>query len=165
MHGSTRPVLISRVPVLDAFCDLFDLSPRVQWREALRIQALPLIPERITLIDPPLWQKTEAAFARGNPSDAEHWTAAALIMLDLWLWLGFETTAWAKSPFAALVQLTQALEHPALRVAHCLRDIMMGNEFRLQDLDAMIHSPKPEYERLFQEAFRVDSPTKKGKIK
>lgn len=143
-------------PVLDIVCDLFDLNPRAQWCEALRVRSLPRVPNLITWVDPTVWKRTLLAFrsSKQELSDCRH--AASQLLLDIWLFVFDCIDSPSQSPFFELAELTQ--RHPSvyLRVAHCLRDLAYGDETRADDLKAMVKSEDPEYRQLFLNSFWRD---------
>jgi len=143
-------------PVLDLYVDLLALEPAVQWWEALRLRTLRQVPERITVANPRIWQRTEAAFIEGKADRWDEQHAATHLLFDIWLWLSDCYDGSSESPFATLADLTQNTPSVPLRVAHCLRDLAHGNESRRDDLVAMVESDDAACRDLFQDAFWID---------
>jgi hypothetical protein len=144
------------VPILDLTCDLLDLKPRTQWREALRVRSLPRVPELITWVNPTVWEQTLRAFRNANPevSDCRH--AASQLLLDTWLYIFGCHDSPGESPFVELAERTRHYPSVYLRVAHCLRALAYDDEARAADLAAMVNSDDPEYRQLFRDAFWRD---------
>ncbi|WP_176722476.1 NACHT domain-containing protein [Candidatus Thiosymbion oneisti] len=142
--------------LLNPFCDLLRLEPKAHWKMLLARRHLPRIGHAITLVDPAFWQATEAAIAAGEPSPAQCENAACLLLLDSWLWLygGYETPE--ETLFPKLVEQSRPLDHPALRVAHLLRDLAYGDASRVEELEALVKSSDPAYHRLFVDACWID---------
>ena len=142
--------------LLETLCNLLNLTPRPQWREALRLRGLPQVPERITLTDPRLWQRTEGAFAHHRADEVDYLHAASQLLCDVCLWYTGYHDERDQSPFASLAELTRHIDSPPLRVAHCVRDLAYGDASRADDLLTMACSEEPEYRRLFEEVFWRD---------
>jgi hypothetical protein len=134
----------------------FNLNPAHLWREALQHCFVPKIPERLWLHRPDTWERTAASFAEGSASNNDLFAAAWMLLHDLWLHLEHNNAGPDASPFADLARLTRDVDHPALRIAHCLRDLAYGDEDRAGDLAAMVASDDPSYQELFREAMWID---------
>jgi energy-coupling factor transporter ATP-binding protein EcfA2 len=133
-----------------------DLDPIHLWREALQHCFLPKISQRLRLYRPDTWERTTARFAEGGASMNDHFAAAWMLLHDLWFHFEQNDVGSDESPFADLARLTRDVDHPALRVAHCLRDLAYGDEDRADDLAAMVGSDDPAYQELFREAMWID---------
>ncbi|MBF0370157.1 MAG: hypothetical protein HQL52_11940, partial [Magnetococcales bacterium] len=142
-------------PILETVCELLNLTPKIQWLEALRVGVLPQIPERITLVDPEEWERIVIAFSQGNPTPSDHWEAACQLFLDVWYRLVREDEE-GPPLFEKLSQLTRDSDHPGLQIAHCIRDVAYGQEQRVEDLKGMIHSQDPKFREIFVAAYWVD---------
>jgi hypothetical protein len=151
----TTPEIVNRSLLL--LCDVLLLKPRVQWWEALRLGFLPNVPQRIDRFDESIWKETENAFAEGTAAETEIYRAAWQLLFDVWLWI----TEYYKSPdeslFRRLAELTRDVDAPPLQIAHCIRDIAHGDESRIKDLRAMIHSDDPAYREIFERCYWVDA--------
>ncbi len=143
-------------PCLELLCDLLDLKPRHHWLEALRIGVLPKASQRITLTDPAVWEQTLVAFTDRTATEAFTFHAASQLLLDVWLWIAECYATPEESMFARLAELTRASGHPALNIAHCLRDMAFGDTSRADDLGQMLRSKDPNYRKLFADALWVD---------
>ena len=117
---------------------------------------LPRVPERITLVNPEIWQRTLQAFRNSTAEDADCRHAASQLLLDIWLYLTECIDSAQKSPFTELAGLTRSHDSACLKVAHCLRDIAYGDQSRTQDLTAMLQSDDPSFRQLFRGAFWID---------
>ena len=133
-----------------------NLNPAHLWREALRHCFVPKIPERLWLYRPDTWERTTAGFADGSAKETDHFAAAWMLLHDLWLHLEHNHAGPDASPFADLARLTRDVDDPALRIAHCLRDLAYGDEDRADDLAAMVSSDDPAYQELFRDAMWID---------
>ena len=137
-------------PILDTLCDGFDLLPRAQWWEALRVAFLPKIPQRITLFSEIKWRETEQAFEAGCVGETENYGAACQLLLDAWLYIFGYYRSVDESIFSHLANLTRQMDAPPLRIAHCIRDLAYGEESRAKDLVAMANSANPHYREIFE---------------
>ena len=54
-----------------------------------------------------------------------------------------------QSLLAELADRTRDRPEPALRIAHCIRDLVYGDASRIDDLASMVVSDDPEYHRIF----------------
>lgn len=146
----------SRSLLLGLFCELLRLEPRPHWKALLARRHLPRIGRAVNLVDPTFWRTTETAMAAGEPSPAQCENAACLLLLDSWLWLygGYETPE--ETLFPNLVERSRRIDHPALRVAHLLRDLAYGDESRMEELGALVKSPDPAYRQLLIDACWID---------
>lgn len=147
-------------PILETVCDLLGLQQRPHWIEALRIGVLPHVPGRITLTNPAIWRRTLKAYRSGLATQSDHEHAASQLLLDNWLFMVSYHNDKKSSPFRELAELTREIDAPLLRIAHCLRDLVYGNENRTQDLVVMVQSDDPAYVRIFEDAFWRDPATK-----
>jgi len=77
-----------------------------------------------------------------------------LVDADLWV-LGVYEKA-EESPLRRLAYLTRESAFPALRIAHCIRDVSYGDVSRVEELKSMIESGDEEYRSLFREAYWID---------
>ncbi len=82
--------------------------------------------------------------------------AANQLMFDIWLFIHEHHDEPKESPYAELAAATRDMDEPALRIAHCLRDLAYGDESRGDDLVEMVQSDDPDYRALFVEALWVD---------
>jgi len=145
-------------PILDIMCDIMGLNPRLSWFEALRLRWLPRVPDRITLVDPRIWQRTLQAFRDSRPREEDCRHAASQLLLDTWFYLTGYISSRVELPFAELARLTRTSPSPFLQVAPCLRDLAYGNQSDVAAarLDAMVESQDPKYQQLFREALWID---------
>ena len=127
-------------------------------------------------MDREVWHSTLAAFANGTADNQAIWHAASLLILDGALYiLGFHQPdeAWlhemdykddmiaahraaaaeTQSLLADLAKRTRDRPEPALRIAHCIRDLAYGDESRSDDLKAMVESEDPEYHQIFADCY------------
>lgn len=137
------------------------------WIEALRVNFLPKIPERITLFDESKWKQVEQAFEKGNFGETEVYSAAWQLMFDSWLYIFGNHNTREESIFEHLAQLTQNIDAPPLRIAHCIRDLAYGDKSRANDLAAMVNSNDPRYREIFERCLWIptEEEKKKGKRK
>jgi hypothetical protein len=142
--------------IIDQLCDTLRLCPRPQWSEALRVRFLPNVTERITLLDPKLWQRTLHAFQDKTATEAECLNAASQLLLDIWLYLFGSINGREESPFSELAVLTVRSKSSELRIAHCIRDVAYGDHSRIDDLKAMLGSDDPDLVRIFRRACWID---------
>lgn len=54
---------------------------------------------------------------------------------------------------AEIAEQTRNSPEPALRIAHCIRDLAYGDESRAEDLKVMVHSAAPEYHQIFVDCY------------
>jgi energy-coupling factor transporter ATP-binding protein EcfA2 len=166
--------------VLDAVADYltraFDLRCNPVWGEALKVSQLTMLPDRQPLVEPAIWRSTLDAFANGTPHEQAIWMAACQLFLDGLLYtLGFyepknqwmhdmgypnesiaahrATAAKVGVSLAELAAMTRHRPDPALRIAHCIRDLAYGDESRAEDLKAMVESDDPEYHQIFVDCY------------
>ncbi len=152
-------------PLIELLCDIFELEPRPQWMEALRVEFLPQIPKRITLYNESFWQETESAFERGEFDEAEIYGAAFLLIFDSWLYIFELYKTVDDSIFDNLAELTKKIDAPPLKTAHCIRDLAYGDESRTEDLAAMVKSDDPEYREIFETCLWRLTPEEEEKLK
>ena len=140
--------------LVDAFCDMFDLHPRVQWWEALRVGFLPKVPERLArFYGKNALDRLVRSAARHALGEAEVYDAAALLLVDIWAWSFSDLKGVEQSPYYQLAELTRGVEAAPLRIAHCLRDLAHGDEHRTGDLKQMVRSQDPEYRAIFKRCY------------
>jgi hypothetical protein len=135
-------------PALSLLCEIYSLKPEAHWGEALRLRVFPDLQRRNRILDPAETQRVETAFVKRTAGEAESWSASCLLLIDVGLWLIHEQPT--DGPFSRLADLTRNVEFPALRVAHCIRDIAFGQERRASDLQGMLHSKERGYRDLFE---------------
>jgi hypothetical protein len=131
-----------------------DLEPSGLWQGALRTRFLPQVPERLPLYRPETWERVASSFDAGAANDSDHYAAAWMLLHDLWLSATYPEPD--NSPFADLAASTRNLDHPALRVAHCLRDLGYGGQDRVKELVEMVGTTDPAYRALFRDAMWID---------
>jgi len=137
-------------PILNFLCDTFDMLPRAQWWEALRVAFLPKIPQRITLFDEAMWRKVENSFETGDRGETEIYSAAWQLLFDSWLYIWGYYKSSDESIFGRLAELTRQMDAPPLRIAHCIRDLAYGDKSRMDDLVAMVKSDDTQYRVIFE---------------
>jgi energy-coupling factor transporter ATP-binding protein EcfA2 len=142
--------------ILGSLCAALNLRPEPFWLQALRVRFWPRVPDRITLTNPSVWHRTLQAFQGGTANQADHSSAAAQLLFDVWLRLAVYIHVREDSPFAELAERTRESAAVELRIAHCIRDIAYGDRSRVEDLEAMVESDDPELVRIFRRAFWVD---------
>ncbi len=133
-----------------------DLRPSDLWREALKHCFVPRISERLWLYRPDTWDRTTAIFAEGIVSENDYFAAAWMLLHDLWIYVEHNDAGPDETPLADLARLTRNVDHPALRIAHCLRDLAHGHEDQADDLVAMVGSDDPAYQEIFRGAMWID---------
>src|SRR4029434_4677048 len=74
-------------PLIESLCDIFELKPKAQWWEALRVRFLPEVPQRMKLYKKAIWENVENAFAQDNISDTEVYVAASCLLIDAWMYI------------------------------------------------------------------------------
>jgi len=142
--------------VIDVLCETFDLRPRLQWQEALRVRFLPDVPRRLHHFQPATWQRVAEAFEQGNAGETEVYLAAWQLLFDANLYrFGYYETK-DDTLFGHLADLTRAVDTPPLRIAHCIRDLTYGDESRTDDLVAMVQSDDPAYREIFETCYWRD---------
>ena len=150
-------------PILDILCIVFETKPKSHWWEALRVGFLPKIPTRITLFNEAKWKQVEQAFEKGNFGETEIYSAAWQLIFDCWLFfIGYHNTR-EESTFEHLAQLTQNIDAPPIRIAHCIRDLAYGDESRADDLVAMVKSDDPRYREIFERCLWIPTAEEKKK--
>jgi hypothetical protein len=124
---------------------------------------LPSVPERMVLLHEATWDRLEQCFQSGIPNDDDHYAAAYLLLLDGFLWIAEVHEQPADSRFARLAELTQNVESPPLRLAHCIRDLAYGDESRSNELAKMVKSEDPAYRRMFEECLWRATPEEEAR--
>jgi hypothetical protein len=184
-----RPRLWADAEILDATANYLahalDLRPNPVWVEALRVSRLTMLPDRQPLVDPGAWRSALDAFTEGTADEQATWSAASQLFLDGALYmLGFHqpeddwldalgysgdmiaahrtTAAETQSLFAQLADNTRDRPDPALRIAHCIRDLAYGDESRAEDLKAMVESEDPAYHQIFVDCYWL--PTEEERV-
>jgi NACHT domain len=150
-------------PILDLLCETFNLKPRVQWWEALRVSFLPIVPERINLFDQAVWIQTEDAFAQDKASETDVYSAAWQLLFDAWLYIFGYYNLPKETIFGRLADLTQAVDAAPLCIAHCIRDLAYGDKTRAEDLASMVQSQNPAYRSIFEAAYWRSTPEEDAK--
>ncbi len=141
--------------ILDFLCDAMRLEPRAQWWEALRVSLLPELPSRMILFKQNTLERVENALAHGTAGETEYYVAACELNIDSWLYqLGYYRSS-DETMFRRLAELTQNINTPVLRIAHCIRDLAYGNQSRTRDLMSMVGSTDPEYRDIFENSLWV----------
>lgn len=79
-----------------------------------------------------------------------------MLFHETWLHLEGADSKHSDSPFTRSAEVTRDIDHPALRVAHCLRDLAHGHEDRSDDLVAMVSSNDPAYREMFRDAMLIE---------
>jgi hypothetical protein len=82
--------------------------------------------------------------------------AARHLLVDANLWVLEVYNTAEESPLQRLAALTLTSTFPAIRIAHCIRDLSYGDKSRVEELKRMIESPDPEYQSIFREAYWID---------
>ena len=139
---------------------VFDLKPRPQWDEALKTSLLPRIPKLNRLFDESLWAEVENRFREGKSTIGNCFFAGWQLLTDSTLYIFGHHDKPEESPFARIAELTRDYDHPALRVAHCIRDLAYGDESRTDDLVAMVKSKDRAFRKIFEDALWIDPPAK-----
>ena len=142
--------------MVENFINLLQLKPATQWHEALRVHVVPKVPERITIVNPQIWQSTLASFESKQASDIDCRHAATHLLFDMWLYLIEYHDTKVDSPFARLAELTEDADDPALQLVHCLRDLAYGEKEREQDLKEMVESEDPAMRKLLVDSLWRD---------
>ncbi len=137
--------------ILLNYSEALALEPAPQWMEAIRTRFLPRVPRLIApFYEPSTWALVEKALVEGERRSEKVYAAAWLLLIDSWLWLyeGFDQPG--DSPFASLATATREIDEPALRIAHCIRDLAYGDASRSDDLVALVRSEDPGYRSIFE---------------
>jgi hypothetical protein len=150
----TQPDLCG--PLLDHLVSVLELKPKPLWWEFIRVRVLPTLPGRLRTYDRALWKRTTTRIESGTATDLDLWCAAHHLLTDSALWVAAVFKEPADSPARKLAQLTREIDFPALRIAHCLRDLAYGDESRTDDLADLVKSSDPEYQKFFRDAYWID---------
>ena len=138
--------------ILTILCESFNLEPRLQWKEALRVSFLSKVPQRIRLFYQPVWEQVKDTFESREVDEAEIYSAAWQLIFDSWLYVFEYYSSPEESIFRHLADITGKSDIPALRVAHCIRDIAYGDTSRVNELRSMIESTDPNYQSIFEDS-------------
>jgi hypothetical protein len=153
-----------------------DLTPTGFWQESLKVSRLLDLPDTQPLVDPAVWRVTQKSYASGHADGSAIWQAASLLFLDgslymldfyepdeAWLrQMGYTdddlaahraTVIECRALLESIADQTRDRSEPALRIAHCIRDLAYGDESRADDLKAMVESRDPEYRRIFVDCY------------
>ena len=149
--------------ILDLLCETFNLKPRAQWWEALRVVFLPTVPERINLFNQAVWKQVEDAFANGRAGETEVYIAAWELLFDAWLYICGYYSSSDEIIFSRLADSTRTVDAAPLRIAHCIRDLAYGDASRTVHLRAMVQSQDPEYRSIFEACYWRLTPEEEAK--
>ncbi len=139
--------------ILDLLCYSLDLEPQLQWWEALRVHFLSKVPQRVTFYKETTWKQVENSFESGEIGKTEIYTAASLLVFDVYLYLYGYYQSKDESIFGHLADITRESDDPPLRIAHCIRDLAYRDSSRVTDLISMVKSNDPEYRKIFKAAY------------
>ena len=143
--------------IIDHYCDVFKLKPKIHWQEALRIGFLPKVSVILAqFYSRDYWAKVEKAFTDKRIRKAQIYAAAWLLLIDTWLWIYKCIDEPHNSPFIRLAELTRDAGEAPLIIAHCIRDLAYGNKKRIDDLVAMVNSDDPAYRDIFRRCYWID---------
>ncbi|MFN3076676.1 MAG: NACHT domain-containing protein [Alphaproteobacteria bacterium] len=143
-------------PLLEDISTALQLEPQPLWIEALRIRLLPGLPDRLYLFQPDVQRATIDSLRDGRRDGTSIFTAAALLMVDIWLYLFGHYDIPVDSPFSELAAVTVDVDSPVLRFVHCLRDLAFGDESRTDNLVRMVRNPRPELRSVLTEALWIE---------
>jgi energy-coupling factor transporter ATP-binding protein EcfA2 len=121
-------------PILDYLCDAFALRPRAQWWEALRVNFLPAVPERLIGYDQKVWQKVKSNLSSGSFGEFELYNAATQLLVDAWLSIFMTDSARRDLRFEEVAEISRPINHPALTLAHAIRDAAAGDDSHRREL-------------------------------
>lgn len=139
--------------IIKLLLKIFQLPQSPVWHKLVREQCLPQARERLTIFDQQNWQNTLLAARSSTLEDADVYHAAWQLLIDVCTrTVSIEYTGAYESPFTEIADLTRNHPAPALRIAHCIRDLDYGDESRIKDLEAMVKSNDPGYRDLFVDA-------------
>jgi energy-coupling factor transporter ATP-binding protein EcfA2 len=140
-------------PFLSLLCITFDLEPRVQWTEALRIKLLPVIPKYINIHNQQVLERLEAMIAYGSIGDEEIYLSACYILMDTCGIVTGIDDLFNRDIFSRILVLTSRIDAAPLRIAHCIRGIALGNAPCVEDLKTMIASNEADYKAIFHACY------------
>ncbi|HSH02290.1 MAG TPA: NACHT domain-containing protein [Anaerolineae bacterium] len=142
---------------LDVLSAGWDLAPRAQWQEVLRVSFLPYVPERLVMFKPEVWQRTLTAWETGVVGEREIYEAGWQLLLDASLYvLGFYEVVGEGPYFEALAAVTRGEEAAVVQIAHCIRDVAYGREERVADLRRMLASDDPAFREVFVRCYWLE---------
>lgn len=144
--------------VINTLCDTLRLQSRAQWWEALRVDFAPKIQYRIPQLNGKMWRQVESSFGDKKADEAEEFVAAWQLLFDSWLYIYECYNSPKDSPFEKLAVLTSSSAAPALRIAHCIRDLAFGDKSRIGDFMRMADSDEPAYRSIFERCYLRDAP-------
>ncbi len=136
-------------PIVDTIVSAFGLLPEPQWREALRISGLRHFAHGLSQFNAQVPSQTEGRFGSLDSDNAQSYSAAWQLIYDSWLYTYGAFEHPVESPFAYLAMATGEAKAPSVRLAHCIRRIIMGDESRVAELGSMVNSQDSEWTSLF----------------
>ena len=134
------------------------LLPQPQWSEAINVAFIPTIPSRNRMYDESTWRNVEQAFESGEAGETEIYRAAWLLLLDIYFYF---IEDYNLSYFKRLADLTRDSDAPALRIAHCLRDLAYGDIAKAVAFRELVNSDDPAYRSIFERSYWRDPQEKK----
>jgi hypothetical protein len=111
------------------------------------------LPQKNTIKVEALWKKIETTFNKNKEGEPEIYTAAWLLIFDAWLYIYGYYQSKDESMSTHLADITRDIDAPPLRIAHCIRDLVYGDESRTEDLVSLVRSDDPEYREIFETAY------------
>lgn len=162
---------------IDYLISVFDLTPKVFWKEALKESCLQKLPHTQPLFDPIAWHRLLTALENSSTDEDEIWQVASCLFIDAMFYLmGFHNSddEWLRSRLkytdekiaqlkavaaenqsilTKISERTRDRTEPALQIAHCIRDLAYGDKARTDDLISMLESDDPQFHKIFVDCY------------
>ncbi|WP_041258201.1 NACHT domain-containing protein [Fibrella aestuarina] len=135
----------------EAICDIFKLHPRYFWYEALLSAIGRNIIKKYEYWQPSFWEYIGNEIELENCSDAVYYFAAILLLIDTWLYMTGFYDFCNQSKFDKIVLLTKDAEFPALKIAHCIRNVMR-QDVGVSKLKDLVYDGTAECRMIFERA-------------
>jgi hypothetical protein len=138
----SEPGLIE--PVLSTFIAAFEIGPDTHWREALRLGPLAEVPSVLgRLFEPDLWATIKDKLGARSHGTEDAYSAAWLLLLDVWLYLQSGFTHPSDSPMKDIASRAATIPDGPIRLAYLVRGAFFNDESAKRDLIAMVSSRDP----------------------
>jgi hypothetical protein len=121
--------------VLEAIINCLQLEPDAHWLEALRTAFLPEIPALISsYFELGTWRELTHRIRERQPTDADLFVAAWLLLVDVWIWTYEGYSDRSESDLETLDEALHGVDAPFVRLARLIRNAAFGDQTELQAL-------------------------------
>lgn len=125
---------------IDLLCEIFQLNPKAQWKDALRFSKMDIISQRLESFTRDYFDEINTSIQAEKVDITKSYSYSLVLLLDTWLNILLYHDSSNNTIFSKLIELISNIDEPPICIARCIRELGYGNLSKWRELKDMIES-------------------------